>query len=426
MLVLVLFGIFVFLLLLNFPLAFCLGISSLVWLILSKTAGYSIIILKLGEGLLKFPLIAIPLFMLMSFFMNIGGVTKRLTKLAEVGLGFLKGGLAHVNVLVSMFFAGITGSGVADTVAIGGLLIPEMRRTGYSKEISVAVTAVSSVIGVVIPPSIPLIIYGITADVSIGALFLAGIIPGVLLGISQMTVIFLSTFFYHFPKYKVYGLKEKIHTLYEGLPPLGAIVLVIGGIYGGIFTPTEAAGAAVVYAFILGFAIYKELKLKDIIGSIIESSKIAIVGLFLLANAAMFGWAITTSHVPQNFIKLLFFITSNKIMILLGLNFFLLIVGSLLPPIAAIVILVPTLQPIGVELGMDPVQYGVMVTMNLSLGLATPPVGACLFAACAIAGTTISKVTKIIIPYLIASFIVILIVAYFPSVTMLIPNSIMK
>jgi len=353
----------------NVPLAFALGIASLLWLAMRPDIPMVMAFHRMFNSLNSFPLLAIPFFMMAGQFMTFGGITRRLVQLAEAFVGNLRGGLAHITILASMFFAGITGSGAAEAAAIGSIMIPSMEEEGYDKRFAVAVVTCASFIGVIIPPSIPMIIYGVSTEVSIGALLLAGIIPGILFGLALMVTAFLISKRRGYGRHRKVSWPQAIHSVKINLLPLGTIVLIVGGIYSGLLTPTEAAVAATIYTFILAFVIYREAKLDHLHSIFIITGITSTIGLFLLANATVFSWIIAIEQLPQKIIQFLFSITSSKVFILILINLFLLVVGCAIDTITAIVILAPILHPIGMALQMDPVHFGVMMVVNLSIPL---------------------------------------------------------
>ena len=409
----------------NVPLAFAVGIAALIWLMNSETIPTAIAFHRMLVSLNSFPLLAIPFFMMAGQFMSTGGITQRLVALAEVLVGHFRGGLAHINVMVSMFFAGITGSAVADTSAVGTILLPAMDEEGYDRDFSVAVTAVSSVIGVIIPPSVPMIIYGITTEVSIGALLLAGVIPGIMLGLALMAVVYFYARKRQYPKHKLRPFREQIGVYRSGFLPMMSIVIIVGGIYGGFFTPTEAAVVAAIYTFFLSFLFYREMHLADLPHIFRIIAVTGSVGLFLLANASMFAWIIAAEQLPQHIMDWVFSITQNKILLLIIINIFLLFVGMVLDVITATIILGPILHPIAMNMGMDPVHFGTIVVLNLSIGLATPPVGVCLFVACALGETSISDVVPALLPFLVVCLVVLGLVTYMPEFSTFIPSHVL-
>jgi C4-dicarboxylate transporter DctM subunit len=417
-----LFGVLIMLLLINIPVVFALGVTSIIWILTAKQIPLVLVVHRMFRGLDSFPLIAMPFFILAGLVLDRIGATRQLMKLADSLVGHFKGGLAHINVVASMFFAGITGSAVADTSAIGSLLIPAMVKQGYNPSFSVAVTAVSSVIGVIIPPSILMVLYAVATELSVGKMLLAGAIPGLALGISQMIVIAWYAHKKNYPTGGSFELKRVFSTGKKAILPMMVVVIIVGGIYGGIFTPTEAAVIAVLYTFFLGFFVYRNLAFGDLKKLFIEAGVVGASGVFILTTTDVFAWIITSENVPKMIIESIFVITTNKILILFFLNIALLLCGTFLPGIAAIIVLAPILHPIGLQLGLDPIHFGVVVVLNLSIGLVTPPVGPCLFVSCAIGKCSISETIKPLLPLYLASVAALLLITFIPWFSTVIPN----
>jgi C4-dicarboxylate transporter DctM subunit len=410
----------------NMPLAFALGIASLIWFSLRPDIPLVMAFHRMFNGLDSFPLLAIPFFMLAGQFMSFGGITRRLVELSEALVGNLRGGLAHITIVASMFFAGITGSGAAEAAAIGSLMIPSMVDEGYDIKFAVSVVTCSSFIGVIIPPSIPMIIYGVATEVSIGALLLAGIVPGLLLGFSLMIVAAIISRRRGYGRHGKFSLPHTLRSLKVNLLPVGTIVVIVGGIYSGLLTPTEAAVAATFYTFLLAFIVYKEAKVSNLQSIFLITGVTSTIGLFLLANATVFSWIISVEKLPQTIIEFLFGLTSNKTLILILINLFLLGVGCLIDTITAIVILAPILHPIGIALQMDPIHFGLMTVLNLSIGMATPPVGITLFVACAIGKVSIAEVTRSLMPFLLACIVVLGLIIFIPELSTFIPKLMLR
>lgn len=408
---------------LGVPLAISIGISSLVWLLFNEVA-LNIMVQRMFDGIDSFPILAVPLFILAGEIMGRGGITDRLVKLSNTLVGSIRGALAHVNIMVSMFFAGMTGAATADTSAVGSLLIPAMIKEGYGKDITVAVTATSSVIGVIIPPSIPLIIFGLLSGVSIGKLLLAGIIPGVLLGLALMMVTYIIAVKRNLPYYKRPSFEEFMKAVLGSILPLLTIIIIIVGIYSGVFTPTEAGAVAALYSLFLVTTVYKTVKISDLFSIFKRAGFTSGIALFLLANSFMFSWIIAYERIPQIVADAIFSFTTNKIIILLLINAALLIVGTFMDCLCAIIIFAPLLMKLLTTIGLDPIHIGMILILNLSIGMATPPVGVCLFIGCTIAETNLSDVIKALFPYLLASIAVLMLITFLPQLTLIIPNMI--
>ncbi|MFC5713183.1 TRAP transporter large permease [Thalassorhabdus alkalitolerans] len=404
------------------PIAFALGISSTVAIWLSGTMPLESIVQRMFNALDLFPLLAIPFFILAGSLMETGGISRRLINFANVIVGEMKGGLAAVVVVTSMFFAAISGSSPATVAAIGSILIPAMIAKGYHKDFAASVQAVSGGIGVIIPPSIPLILYGVTAQVSIGSLFLAGILPGVMLGILLLITVYIISKMRDYKGGESSNWKEKGVAFKEALLALMMPVIILGGIYGGIFTPTEAAGVAVVYAFIVGFFVYREITVKNLMNIFIKSSITTAIIMIIIANAGVFAYILTRQRVPQTIAEQFTQFTESPLVFLLIVNVFLLIVGMVFETSAAIIILAPILVPVAMTMGIDPVHFGIIMVVNLAVGMVTPPVGVNLFVAAQIANTTLERIAWAVIPFLIVLIINVLIISYIPEISTFLPS----
>ncbi|MDK2801590.1 MAG: hypothetical protein PWQ70_3209 [Clostridiales bacterium] len=421
MMTLVLFISFIVLIFLGIPVAFSLGISSLIYLIMVDIP-LNIVPQKMYAGIDSFVLVCIPGFILAGNLMNTGGITKRIIHFSNAVVGFIRGGLSLANVAASMLFAGISGTALADTASIGAILIPAMVDEGYDADFSAAVTASSSTIGPIIPPSLPMIIAGTLTGVSVGKLFLAGTIPGLLLGLSLMGVAYYISVKRNYPKGEKYPFGYIIKSFSQAFWAVAMTILILFGILGGVFTPTEASIIAVVYAVIVGKFIYKELKFRHMPKIIIESMRMTASIMLLVGFANLFAWIMASEQIPQLIAKTILAISTNKIIVILLINLLLLFVGTFMETIAALVILFPVLLPVATSVGMDPIQFGVMAVLNLIIGLTTPPVGVCLFVASSIGKVSIIEITKAILPFLIVSLIVLLLVSYIPAISLFLPS----
>jgi C4-dicarboxylate transporter DctM subunit len=417
---------FITFLILGIPIAFVLGLTSFVALLYSGNIPLLLMPKEMFSGTDSFPLLAVPFFMLAGNLMNAGGITRRLIHFCNILLGYVRGGLAMVNIVASMFFAGITGAAAADASAIGSIIIPAMTEEKYDREFSAAVTAAASTMGPIIPPSIPMIILGAIAELSVGALFLAGVIPGVMIGISLLGVAYVISRKRNYPKEKVKSVKDFFIGLKDALLALLMPAIIMGGILGGIFTPTEAAVVAVVYAFIVSFFIYREIRWKDLHKVLIDSVVTTSILMLVIANSAIFGWILANQQVPQAVAQIFLSVSNNKWVILLLLNIFLLFVGTFMETTASLIILTPILFPLAVKVGIDPIHFGLVMVLNLVIGLITPPLGVCLFIACSIAKITLEQIVKAILPFLIAAIAVLFIVTYIPELSLWIPRMFMK
>lgn len=418
------FLIFFALMAIGIPIAFSLGLCSMAYIV-SNGLAISMIAQKMNTSLESFVYIALPLFILAGDIMNTGGITLKLVNISKAIVGRLKGGLAYVNVLASMLFGGIQGMATADTVALGSLLIPAMKEDGYEADFSCAVTVASSTIGSIIPPSFLFICFGAATGVSIGNIFLAGIIPGIILGLAQMLYI---AYLAHNPRHcKKIPDGEKlpfhtcVHYIVSGLPTLVLPIIIIGGICTGIVTTTESAVLAVVYA--MGYClITKELNFRELIKIMYNSVQTIGSCMIILCTCSLFGYILTAERIPQQIISMMFALTQNPYILIFIIVIFLLIVGTFMDSTPATMILAPVLLPVMVDLGMQPVHVAVFTCMALVIGLITPPVGACLYLASGISHLSIERISKAVLPLILVNVIVLLLVAYIPPLTTFIPK----
>ncbi|MGM0866666.1 MAG: TRAP transporter large permease [Bacillota bacterium] len=421
MLAAILFISFLILIFISVPIAFSLGISSIIYLLIADIP-LSIVPQKMFAGLNSFVLLCIPGFILAGNLMNAGGITERIIGFTNNFVGHIRGGLGLANVGSSMGFAGISGTALADTASIGAVMIPAMKKEGYDADFSAAVTSSSSTVGPIIPPSLPMIIVGTLASVSIGDLFLAGAVPGVLLGLSLMLVTYVISVKRKYPK----GERQPIGVIAKSFTgafwALLMTFVILFGILGGYFTPTEASIVAVVYALVVGMFVYKELKLKDLPKILLDSMVSTASIMFLVGFANLFGWILVSEQIPILVADGILGISDNPIVVILLINLLLLFVGTFMETIAALVILFPVLLPVASSVGMDPVHFGVMMVLNLVIGLSTPPVGVCLFVASSIGKVSIGKTSKALLPFLGASLVVLLLVAFIPEITLFLPG----
>ncbi|RJX28081.1 MAG: TRAP transporter large permease [Desulfarculus sp.] len=408
---------FLTLLLLGMPLVFALGLSSLAALWLSDI-DLVVIAQRVIAGTQSFPLLAVPGFILAGDLMTSGGLSTRLVQVAEPLVRHVRGGLGMVSVLASMFFACISGSAPATTATVGSIMIPEMIKRGYSKRFATSLAVCVGPIGQIIPPSIPFIVWGVIAETSITRLFLAGVIPGVLCGLGYMAVCYFMARKYNLPTMPKATAREFGRALNRGKWALFAPVLILGGIYGGIFTPTEASIVAIAYGLVVGLFIYKGLKLKDLGPLVLKSMKTTAIVMFIIAVASVFGWLLAYEQVPDKIVAGLMSISSNKLLILLMLNAVLLILGAFMDNLAAMIILGGLLIKLGLTLGIDPVQLGAIVVVNFAVGMETPPFGYSLFVGSAISGLRIEEISKSMLPFFIVDLGMLLLVTYAPWATL--------
>lgn len=409
---------------LRVPIAWAIGLAGLFTLLVSMPFLPSVTTMaqRMATSLDSFTLTAIPFFILAGQIMNRGGIAVRLINFAKAIVGPLPGGLAFVNIISCMLFGAISGSAVAAASAIGGFMNPMMEKEGYSKPFSAAINITSATTGLIIPPSNVLIVYSLASGgVSIAALFIAGYMPGILLGVALMLVAAAYSIIKKYPTDKLVSVKEFFKRFIAAFPSLMLLVVVIGGIVAGIFTATEASAIAVVYTLVLGFA-YKEITLKDIAPILLETTKTSAIVLLLVATSIAMSWVMSYENIPQEISDALLSISDNPIVILILINLILLFVGVFMDMTPAVLIFTPIFLPIVTSLGMDPVHFGIIMILNLCIGLCTPPVGSVLFVGCSVAQLKIQQVIKPLIPLFVAMIIVLLIITYFPSITLWLPE----
>ncbi len=375
------------------------------------------------NGMDSFPLMAIPFFMLAGELMNKGGITMRLVEFAQALMGHFRGGLAHVNILSSMLFSGLSGSAVADTSALGSMLIPAMEKQGYTRKFAAAITAASSVIGPIIPPSGIMIIYAYVMGESVAALFLAGIVPGILVGVGLMLVVKVMADKYDFPVASAKSTwPERGQASLKAFFPLMTPVIIMGGILAGVFTPTEAAAVAVAYALFIGFFVLRTLTLAEIPGILSRAGMISSVVLLLVGAAMAFKTVVSLSHAPEQLASYILSLSDNPLILLFLINLLLFVVGMFLDAGPAIIILGPILGPIFIDLGVDPIHFAIIMSVNLTVGLATPPMGLVLFVASAVSGERVEAIARAILPFLAVEVLVIFLITYVPAISMTIPR----
>ena len=435
----ILVGTFFVLLAIRVPVAFSLGIASIL------TAWYlglplMIVAQQMSKGLDSFSLMAIPFFILAGQLMGIGGISQRMIDMSNVFIGRIRGGLAMVNILASMFFGGISGSSVADTSSIGSILIPMMKKAGYDNDYSVAVTITSSVQGVIIPPSHNVIIYALAAgwvavtidgvtkqfSLSIGKLFLAGVVPGVFLGIMLMIISYYLAVKRNYPKEPPVGFREGVRKVADGFLGLMTAIIIIGGVISGIFTATESAAIAVAYAFLVTWLVYHEITLHNLKAVLYESLKTLAIVAALITTSSAYGYMMTRLDIPRIVTESLINLTDNRYMIFLLVNIILLFLGMIMDMAPLILITTPILLPVVANFGMDPHHFGVVMMLNLGMGLLTPPVGSTLFVGCAIGRVRIEDMVRPLMPFYITMFISLMLITYIPEISLWLPNLIGK
>lgn len=423
---LILFGVFCALVAVNVPIAVSLGLAAIVAVVATGSVPILVIAQKMFTATDSFPLMAIPFFMVAGSLMDRGGISRRLIRLAKALVGSVSGGLALVTVMASMFFAAISGSSPATVVAIGSIMIPAMIGQGYSKTFATATQASSGYIGVIIPPSIPMITYGVVTGASIGGLFMGGFIPGILIGAGLMAVAYFTARRYGYIGDERANTSEIVAASKDAVCALLMPVIILGGIYGGVFTPTEAANVAVVYGLAVGALIYRELKWSDI-PQILKTSAVSTAMVMLIISAASaFGLLLTREMVPQAIADYFLGLAENQFVLLTLINVLLLIVGTFMETNAAIIILAPIFFPVILGMGIDPIHFGVIMVVNLAIGMITPPLGMNLFVACGLSRLPIEPVVRANWWYLAVSLVVLCVITYLPALSLWLPNLLMK
>ncbi|MFZ4454120.1 TRAP transporter large permease [Salibacterium aidingense] len=418
-LVLLFFG----LMFLGVPIAFVIGIVSYIGFFLLDAIPLQAVVQQMFSGLESFILLAVPLFIFAANIMNRGEISEKLVQFAVALVGHIRGGLAHANIVVSMFFGGISGASTADTAGIGKIMIPSMHKENYHKETAAAVTAASSTMGMIIPPSIPMVIYGSLAGVSVGKMFLGGIIPGAAIALGLMALVGVISHRRNYPKYQRLKVKEVLVKGLQSIPPLLTPFIILGGIVGGIVTPTEAAVLACLYAFVLSFFIYRTISLKEIPGIVYDTLKLSSLTLFALATATSLGRLISYYNVPRTIENFFANALPFDWMFVIAVILLFLLVGMFMDTIPSIVLFVPIVLPTATQLGMDPIHFGLIVMMCLAVGLVTPPYGLCLLLASKIAEISIGRSFYATIPYITVILLVIGIIAFIPEIAMWLPES---
>lgn len=411
--------------LLGLPIAAALGLIAAATMVLSVGPDLLLIFIqRTYAGTTSFPLLAIPFFILAGNLMNVGGTTERIFRVAQLFVGRIRGGLAHVNVIGSVIFAGMSGSAVADAAGLGVIEHKAMREAGYTSRFAATITAVSSTIGPIIPPSIPFVIYGSLANVSVGALFLGGVVPGLLMAVALMAVIAVVAKRQNLPRGDALPpFREALRILLDAAPALALPPVILAVIFTGLATPTEAAVVAAAYAFLIGWLFYRELTLSGVADVLWDSARQTAQVMLIIAVSTPFGWVLIQQQIPNAILNAFLSLSSEPWVILLVINIVLLILGMFIEGIAIMIIAFPVLLPVVVKIGIDPVHFGVMLVLNLMIGLVTPPVGLCLYVVAGIARISIAEITKELWPYVLALVGVLLLVTYIPGLTLWLPNS---
>lgn len=413
------------LLLFSVPIGICLGLATMIVMVfVDGTPPMVLLARSVVTGADSFPLIAVPLFILAGDLMQHGGMSRRIVGFANALIGHIRGGLAYVNVLACVFFAAISGSSPATVAAIGSNMIPEMEKVGYTRGFSGALTASSGMIGVMIPPSIPFIIYGVTAEVSIGKLFLAGVIPGILFAVMFMLIARIllrkdETVQEATNTFSSVGVWQSFRTSIWALLVPG---IILGGIYSGIFTPTEAGAIAVLYAAIIGIFVYRDITIRDLPNILAGSAKTSGTILVLVIMATAFGRLITLARIPSELAATITSLSDNPIVILFLINLLLLVIGMFMETISSIIIMTPILLPVAIAMGVDPIVFGVILTVNLAIGFCTPPLGVNLFVASSISKVSIEQLSRAIAPFFIGMLLLLMLITYVPAISLALPS----
>ncbi len=407
-----------FLFAINTPIAIAIGVASIFAILVQGDFTMMMVVQRMFSGTDSFHLMAVPLFMFTGTLMEAGGISQRIIDFANALVGWLPGGLAAVTIVSAMFFAGISGSAAADAAAVGAILIQEMKKSGYKSDYAAAVQASGGSIGVIIPPSIPMIIFGFLTGASIGQLFAAGIFPGVLIGFSLIGVATYISAKKGYASTTSFSISQVWHTFKRSLLAMGAPVIILGGILFGIFTATESAAVAVVYALVVGMFVYRKIKIKDLVHLFRNGSITSSIVMFIIATASVFSWIAAIEDIPARLAGTLLTLTENPIILLLLINMVLLIAGTFVETTASLILLVPMITAMLPSLGIDIIQLGVIVVANLAIGMLTPPMGICLIVSCSISGDSLSAISKRILPFLGILIIDLLIITFYSPLTM--------
>ena len=421
MLVAALFGVFAVCLILGTPIGIALGAASAVYLYL---AGIDLAVVPqyMYAGMDSFVLLCIPGFVLAGNLMNGGGITDQIVRFGNSIVGHVRGGLGLANVVGSMIFAGIQGTAVAETASIGAVMIPAMKKAGYDAPFAAAVTASAATVGPIIPPSVPMIIVGTLTGLSVGKMFIAGAVPGLLMGVGMMVTVAVVSHRRGYPKGTWQGFGYVLRTSKAAFWAILMTFIILYGIIGGVFTPTEASIVAVIYAFLVGLFVYKGFRLKDVPKLMIDAAIGSGALVLLVGLANVFGWILTSEQIPQAIAAAMLSLTTNKYVIILLINILLLFVGTFMETIAALIILFPPLLAVAVKVGIDPIHFAIFAVINLMIGLTTPPVGVCLFVAANIAKISLAQVSRAVVPFLLCNIVVLFLVSYVPAISLWLPS----
>ncbi|MCC6379903.1 MAG: TRAP transporter large permease subunit [Burkholderiales bacterium] len=404
------------------PIAIALGMSSLLTILLFAQDSLASLSLKLFETSEHYTLLAIPFFILGGAFMTTGGVAKRMIRFANACVGHFPGGLAMASVMACMLFAAVSGSSPATVVAVGSIVIAGMVRAGYPQGFAAGVICNAGTLGILIPPSIVMVVYGAATETSVGKLFMAGVLPGILLGLLLMVAIYVRARQTNLPRQPRATLSEVLTSGRDSLWGLLLIVIILGGIYGGVFTPTEAAGVAAVYAFVIAVFVYRDIGLREVPRVLIDAGKVTVMLMFIIANALLFAHVLTTERIPQQIAELIVGWGMSSWQFLIVVNILLLIAGMFMEPTGIILILAPILFPIAMQLGIDPVHLGIIMVVNLEIGMVTPPVGLNLFVTAGITNMSIGQVVRAALPWTLILLAFLVVVTYVPAISLVLPN----
>lgn len=425
MALIILFLLLFLLLIAGAPVAVALGVASIAFIVLDGLP--SVVVLhNMVNGINSFPLIAVPFFIMAGHLMNSAGITTKIFAFARATVGWMYGGLGHVNVGASVIFAGMSGAAVADAGGLGNIEIKAMREAGYDTDFSVGITAASSTIGPIIPPSLPLVVYGVIADTSIGQLFAAGLIPGMLMAFALMVMVAIFSKLRNYPRDERFELRLFFTTLWHAILPLFTPMIIVGGILTGIFTPTEAAIAAVAYSMFLGLFVYRTLDAKRLLRVSMDTVETTASIMMIVAASSIFAWILTANQVAEMFAESLLGFTDDRVAILLIIMLIVLVVGCFMETLAAITILTPVLLPVAMQVGVDPVHFGIILILNLMIGLLTPPVGLVLYVLAKVSDVPFERCVVATAPFLVPLVLVLLLLMFVPSLSMWLPEMIYR
>jgi C4-dicarboxylate transporter DctM subunit len=408
--------------LLGVPIAYAIGTAAGFGMLTIGHVPLTIVPQTMFSMLDSFALLAVPFFILAGNLMDKGGISKKLIDLASCIVGHIRGGLGMVCILACILFGAISGSGAAASAAIGSIMIPSMKEKGYDKEFAGAITALSGPLGIIVPPSIVMVIYAMTANVSVGDMFLAGYVPGTILGVAMMVAVYIIARKKRYPAGERPTLRKFLHSFLDSIWALLMVVIIIGGIFSGLFTATEAACVAVVYALLVGMFVYKGLKLKDLPDIFKRSAATSAAVMFCVATTNILAWLLTNEQLPQKVAAAMGAAVHSKVLILLMVNVIFLILGMILDSTPAIILAVPILLPIVTQYGIDPLHFGLITTVNLAIGMSTPPVGITLFVSSGIAETSLTKMVKPMLPVWLAMFAILILITFIPEISLALPN----